>query len=465
MNNITKIIGGLVVAGGITVVATPLIYQKQIDKIIKQEKQILSQNNISLTEKLNKDSFFNIKREYIITLTDVAPIIKQVYPNITSYDLSAFQEAFNGTQFLLELDFSKFPISHKDAVKISLYKLNKNSNDYLKKDYAGKEILNFIKNKGLELIIDTNSLKIAKVRLKDIDLVLHKNQNSKDIIKFEVKNTYTNFKNSSTSTTNTDKIEFNLVSPKLITDIKLEKAQYTISKQNDFNYKTNTNIQNFSYVAAKKYFYTNNKFVKVTLTLNNIKSSSKVSAIVNNLSIENNLNIKKTQIENEDNHVSILVDNFTFNNKFEKLDLSSIKKIINTIQNSSNPNMNTLQQPIQTLINKGFTFKINPLSFDKIVINNSVENTKIDNLKLTLSTTLKPNDFKLNYNRPDYLLNYIDSDLNINTTKNNVKLLSTAIPISNLYLSKLKLVKTQNGVNINISYKNGKLTSNGKPIQ
>jgi len=457
MSNITKIIGGLAVAGGIAVVATPVIYQKQIDKNIQQEKQLLLQNNVTVTEKTNKDSFFNIKREYILTLTDVAPIIKKYYPNVRSYDLRDFKKAFDGTQFLVELDFSKFPISHKDAIKISLYKLNDYAQNNLKNDYTGKEILKFIQNKGLEVLIDTNSLDITKARLKDIALTLHKSQNSGDSLNINIANAYTTFGN--TIKTNTDLIKFNFYERNSNFTMSLNNIKYDVSKKDDFNYKTNMTINKINFDMSKKSYYSN-RMKKTSFALTDFTSSSTAKTIVNTLSISSSSSIKNAKIIADKNNIDI--NDFKFNFSIDKLDLVNMKKIVALVQNNPNPNPDELVPYIQKIVNNGFIIKINPLSFQKIAIKDKYKNITLEPFTLKFNTTLEHNNLN-KYSNPQQILRYIQANLHITTTKSNADMLIKQNPMFAVYLSQISK-QNNNKIDIDISFKNGKLTSYGKQI-
>ena len=455
--NITKIIGGLAIAGGIGIIATPIIYQKQIDKFISIQTKNLEQQNISIQEKENKDSFFNISREYIITIKDITPIVNKIYPNINPYTLKDLKENFDNTQFIATINMSKYPISHKDAIKIALFKLNKSITKDLNKEFTGKELLSFIKNKGLEIKIDTNSLNIKKAKLKDIDLTLHKKANSKEQINLLVKNGYTTF--NSTISTNIDTFKFHMLLDTIMeTTFNLQKLKYDFSKQNDFNYKTKSKIANISYKLKEKSVYKTTPNI-IKIDFKNITSSSDVHSIVNNLNIINSFNTKNITFQSNKNLIQLY--NFDFNTKLEKLDLANIKTLYTLLQ-QQNPNTQKIQKSIQNIINKGFSIKINPLSLDKATANISNKTFDISKIKILFNAQLKPNQYKLQTN-PQYLLQFINADLNIDTTDKNIQLLTKLNPITAIYLATVS-TKTKNGIKINISYKNGKLISNGKVL-
>ena len=205
---LTKIITSIAVAGGIGAITTPLIYQNQIDKFINTEKQQLQNQNIEVTEKSKNDTFTKINREYILTITDVTPIIKQIEPNIDKYDLRDLKKAFDNTKFLVKINILKYPVYHKDAVEVSLYSLNNESTKELQTDETGKQILNYIKNKAFTLIADIDNFNIAKAKLKDLNIDLTEKISYKtEKIKITTKNIFV--LNDSKITFNIDDIKFN----------------------------------------------------------------------------------------------------------------------------------------------------------------------------------------------------------------------------------------------------------------
>jgi hypothetical protein len=115
MTNLTKVLitSGIV---GVGIIATPVVYNNQINKFIAQEKTDLQAQQIELKETKNSDSFFEAKREYIVTIKDISPIIESKYPNIDFNTLKELKEAFDNTKFLVTLDMIKFPVYHKDAL-------------------------------------------------------------------------------------------------------------------------------------------------------------------------------------------------------------------------------------------------------------------------------------------------------------------------------------------------------------
>jgi len=452
MNLTTKIVGSIVVAGGIATIATPMIYQKQIDNAIQTQVQLLSKKNIIIDEKNINDSFFNVKREYILTITNIAPFIKDIYPNIDFYTLQQLKETFDNTKFLVSIDMSKYPINHKEAIKISLYKLNNTLTKDLEKDFTGKEIIKFIQNKGLELILDTDSTKITKIKLKDIDLKLQ-SPNLKEKLEFKIQNAYS--KLADKISINVDKISFDLSTKSDLISLKFNKIHHVLKKQNEFNYQTNSHIQNITYSLKKPYS-------NIIANIDDISLSSNVHSIVNNLNLKNSLNVKNLKISSNNDYIQL--KNFTFNNKLEKLDLVSIKTIANIVKNSQKLNNTQILKPLQTLINKGFNFKIEPLSFDSAKINILNNSYNISKFNLQFNTKLNTNNYNFNSQNINVLLNYITANLHITTTKENIDLLTKLNPMSTLYLG---MVSTQNKniVEIDISYKNGEFLSNGKRIK
>ena len=436
-----KILGAIAVAGAIAGVVTPIIYTKQIDKLIQQETKTLKQQQIEISNVNNNDSFFKANREYKVIIKNITPIAQQLYPNINYRNLQDLQKLFNNTIITIKLNFLKYPLYHKDAVKIYLTSLNKETTTNLESDKIGKEILEFIKNKGLEVILDVNNINIAKAKLKNIDLTI-KNANNAH---FKITNAYVTFDNK--IKTNVDNVTFSFKDNYSNVKLGFNNLINITNKKNRFNYTEISNIKNLFYIK-------NNQ----KLNIDNLSSSTKVSTIVNKLKINNNINIKILKISNKYSNATI--KNLIFNSQIDNLDFSAIKKF--TLQVQKNPNdKNALMDNIKNIINKGFSFKISPFSIDNAIISTPNKKYTISKIDLKLDTKLKTNKF--NFSNTDEVLKNSEANLVITTTKKNIDLLTQINPSASLYLA-LVSKQQNNNVIINISYKEGKLTSNGKQL-
>ncbi|RUM55419.1 MAG: hypothetical protein DSY40_04015, partial [Nautilia sp.] len=104
---------------------------------------------------------------------------------------------------------------------------------------------------------------------------------------------------------------------------------------------------------------------------------------------------------------------------------------------------------------------ISPLSVNNITISDNNKNKlEIEPIKIDVNTEIKPNNSTLyNYNQ---LLADTETKLKIETTPKNIDFFKTLLPVGAILDNIAK--KQNNKVIINLEYRNGQLTSNGRPI-
>jgi len=446
--NITNILKISALVLGIGVVSTPLIYQKQINKTFQIVKNELNQNHILLKEKTNQDNYTTLKREYILYIEDSKYIIKKLYPQIDPLMLQDLKTLLDNSKFLISLNFTKYPIYHKDAITLTLLSLNENIINKLNKDNPGKQLLTFIKNKGLEAFFDINNLQISKAKLKDINLKISDNQS---FFNFIITNSYINLKNKDINT-HISNLKFELKDEE--NDVfYISNLNHSMKYKNEFNYNTSLRIDTLNYRFQK------NK-ANIKLMINKLNVFSKVESNFNKLNINNDLRLNKLQISEKTDYSNdiINIEGFRFNIEFNKIDLNSFKKLSKSIQTEEYTN---IEYTLKDILNNGLNIKINPLSLKKAQLKTNIKNIDISKITFNLNTDIKHNNLTLdNINN---ITAYLDLNLNLITTKNNIKLLEEIMPISRFYLQNI-ITEKNNNIMINLSYKNQKLLSNGKQV-
>lgn len=455
MTNLTKVLIGAGIVGA-GVIATPIIYNNQINKFIAQEKTDLQAQQIELKETKNSDSFFEVKREYIITIKDISPLIEQAYPNIDFNTLKELKEAFDNTKFLVTLDMIKFPVYHKDAVKIDLYSLNDNSTKALLNDKTGKQLLEAVKNRAFEAILDINNLKISKAKLKDIDLTLDNSANSR-VEKFNLKiqNTLVNVENndlkiSKIATTYTKKSEYT----NEMINFNINDINEKIKQQNALNYSSILKVSSVNFNKKSKYNNAN-------LSIKDFLTSNTIKTIANKTSINNKINVKNIKFNADNNYINI--DKFVYNFNLLNLDSLALKKIVDMVNSNNLNDTQKLAQNFNQLIQKGFKVSISPLEINGIKAKFYNQQFDIKPIEINIDTTLLPNNYKLQSNNPSYLANKINAKLKVQTSKKNMDLLNQINPQIGLMMNVISK-EVNNKVLINLEYQNGTLTSNGTPI-
>jgi len=197
-----------------------------------------------------------------------------------------------------------------------------------------------------------------------------------------------------------------------------------------------------------------------TFIFNDILSESQTHTILDTISASNNLLIKNISLKAKKD--SINIDNLTFNTKIEKISLKGVKNLIQLIQQNKN-SPKELQSTILDIINKGLSFKIDPLSIKSAHIDIKNSNPiDVDKLKINFTTTLQKNNYSFQ-RTPEELLNYTDAHLVLKTTQKNIEILNSFNPAIQMYLNAI-IKKDKNNVTIDISYKNGKIFANGTQL-
>ena len=424
------LIGSGIIAGALI---TPMIYTSYLDKFINKEKKELK--NIEIKE-TNKDSYFEANREFIVTIKDITPIILKINPQIDMYNLEDFKHLFNNSKYLVTLNMVKYPVYHKDAIKISLLSFNKNITNTLLEDKTGKEILNLIKKRVLEVIADVDNLKISKIKLKDINLELTDKYSKLDVVTKNISFNVTN------KTLYTDKFKFKYEDRFDKANFEINNLQYKLDKIDLLNNNYKLKIANLDYNNSDE-----------NLEIKNITFNSKTKTILDKTSFINQLSIKSIQNININYpKMSYKIDDLKLNINFSNLYTPAL---MNLIQARKEQNEQKIINSFEKLIQKGGVFSISPLYIKQI----ELLDEKLDPLNLNLNVKLEPNNF--NYTNT-YLLDKIKGELTLKTTPKNINYLIQNIPQASV----LKLIekKVNNQVIIKLEYHNGKITSNGKPI-
>jgi hypothetical protein len=350
----------------------------------------------------------------------------------------------------------KFPVYHKDAVKIDLYSLNDNSTKALLNDKTGKQLLEAIKNRAFETILDINNLEISKARLKDIDLTLDNSINNRlEKFNIKIKNSILDVENndlkiSKIATTYTKKSEYSNETM----NFNINDINEKIKQQDLLNYSSILKVSSVNFDRKSKYSNANFS-IKDLLTTNTTKT------IANKTSINNKIDIKSIKFNADNNYINI--DKFVYNFNLLSLDSPTLKQIIDMVNSNNLNDTQKLTQNFNQLIQKGFKVSISPLSINGIkgMINN--KNFDIKPIELNLDATLLPNNYTLESNNPAFLSNEINAKLKVQTSPDNIDLLNKINPQVGMMINLISK-KVNNKILINIEYQNGKLTSNGKPL-
>jgi len=452
MTTINKIILGGVVTISLGVIGTPIVVNTQLEKLVKQEQSLLLKKGFILKEKQNKDNFFKAKREYILTIKDISVLLKSWYPNMSEIDLDNLKKVFDNTKFLLQLNLDKYPVYQKDAIKIRLFKYNNYLNTISQNDEIINQLLTKLQNQ-LELNVDIDKMDITKITLKDLSLKLANNKDN--FLKFELKNNYLTF--SDENILNIGSLDFDFEDLSYgQTTIKVDNVVYKYSKKDEFNYDTDLKINYVKYNVKGENF--NNK-----LELNKIAIKNRVNTILHNLSLNDKIDIENIDIHSSDiyRNDSIQIKNFMLNFDISKLYLPSLKTLVSEYSKPDGDS-SKIDNSLKTILNKGVVLKINPLSIKEIDINFS-DKIKIDKFIVNFSSKLISNNI-IPQSEISTINKFLSANLDIKTTQHNIDLITKFNPMVLIYLSQIMTKDKDNNVLINLSYKNGKILSNGKQL-
>ena len=393
--------------------ASSFDFSSPIDKFIKTQKQTLQSLNINLIEKSKNDDFNQFNREYFLIISDITPIMN----NISPIQLNTLKLLFNNSTFLVKMKFSKSLTYHTNAIKIYLYSLNENAKSILTKDPIAQQLLNYFKTKPI-ILADIDNFKIVKTKLNNLNI------NFKNL-KIYTKNIFMTNK-----ILNVDKLLLDYINKNELI-FKLNNLHYSVNEISNLNLKTNLTTQNV-------YFNLKNQFNNIKVSFNKIKSNSNVNTLFNNTNIINQFSINNIYIQTNENYIKI--NNTRINTMILNLDSDIL---------SQDKNLKTYAIK---LLNKGFEIKINPLFIQNTEINIDNKKLHIDPILINAEYNIPENDFNqyLNINN---ILNLIHKKLHIETTQNNINLLSQINP--NMFIIISPMIKIiNNRVIINIEDKN-----------
>ena len=443
MSKMGKIVGVIAIVGAI-IFAPPIIYQKSIDKNLKQIKTNIEQKGAKLELKNDNSSYFRIDRTYILKVEKPSAIIKNFDFINNNSDKEQLAEIIKECEVLIKLNIVKYPISHKKAISVSINKIPSEIG-------VSKEQIDKIK-KHLQLYVNLDSIgQIEKVKMKDIDLTLSE-ENSNAIFKNVIKNFYlemlSNNKQHIHLTQFLNKIDNNSSYYPFVSNIKIDNFDF-------YNKNSNNDDITFQKLAIKNIsFYNKDSDYTYKIKIENLKTDTDVISILNKISFKNNFSIQNIDIDIDGK--KLIIKDWNYKLKLNQIDKKSFHTFIYSLNNTAVPqNEQVTEKALQTIINKGFkadlSFYINNIS-DKI--------TSLDRIEGKIELDIKPNKVKLESKK---ILNYVDAEITLKTSYDNLLEIAKIFP---QFINALPLLfQNKDGImETHISIKNGKILINGKAI-
>ena len=436
MTNFTKI--GLSLVGAL-IIGTPLIYNNQVNKIVKTQQNLLNRNGVAFIETNKKNLYFKTEIDYNLKIYDSSFLIKNLYPSISDDVLEELKKILNNIEFDIKLSILNYPIYHRDAITIKLSKLSSDVTHELKKTEIGKQFLYFIQNGGLITVLDIDTMKIVKIKQKNIDLSL---KNKNDFIKIKLKDL-------TASLIGKFDLKFNNFSVfTKINSYNIDNFSYTIDRQNLLN---NNSILNISNLSLK-----NNSSI---INFKNIEINSFFKTILNTSAISSNLKTELFKFKMGNNYFK--TQNVVFHTIISKLDANILKKIIDIRNDNSYFAKNTMKLS-NKLLNNGFVIALDPFSLGNTKIKTNNQLYKIEPFRVKIRSNIMQNDYNFQ-NNPNYFLKFLKTDVMVETTQKNIDLISKFNPMIPTIVKNIAQYKN-NKIYLKFEYHNGKITSNGNSL-
>jgi len=453
MNITSKIALGLSIIAGCTIVAVPNFYNSKINDYITNSQKLAETKGIVSEVKSINDTFFNIEREYNLTLSDSSYIINSIGLSFDSKEFEDIKKLLNDTEFSLSVNLPKYPSMQKDAISISLKELSPDVQMVLNTEKLGRELIDFIESKGLLLTLSLDNFILKNAKLKDINLNL-KDKDKR--LNQKVKNFVVNFDSLKQFNVNIDKLSTVIGDKKFFAEMKVNSIKYKIDKKDDYNLDENAHIKNISFSFLEDSYRKNSANVNIK----DIKTSSNIFSKNDLLGAVSDLGIKKISIKNKK-------DNFEFIDLHTKLSIGDLNKelienLVDSMDKGSFMDEEKLAQGVQDIVHEGFLFDIDKLEVGKTKINLSNEQFELE--KISFDTQLKVNSNNINLNAEPsmFWLNSLSSKANLEMTKKDIISIMTKLKVPNHFLGFVKIEKEK--AFINAEFKNNELLVNNKKV-
>jgi len=453
MNISSKIAIGLLIVVGSTIATVPKIYGSKISQFVNDTQKTLEVKGITSKIKNNSDTYFNVEREYSVSIEDSSYILDKAGIVLGSPIRDELKKLLDETSLSFSLNLKKYPSSQENAINISLEELSPEIRKFLKSDERGIEIINFIKEKGLLVTLSLEDFLLKEAKLKDISLNIE-NKDKKLIHK--VKNLIVTFDDLNNYVINLDEISTNIDDNINSFNFSLTSLKYKLNKIDDFNAKEDSIIKKLSI----SFFENKSQNKGINITLDDIKSNSNIFSKDNLVGVSGNFGIKKIGIEGPAGDVKFN----DFNSKLSVNDLSKklIENLIVSIEEGALVKKNEIDQSIKDLVHHGFQLNLDNFEIVNTKINLNNDKFELGKLSLNSAFTLNSNNIGLKERTALEWLKSISSNANIEMSKTDIMLIVSKLKIPINFLDFIKIEKEK--AFINAEFKSNKLLVNSKRV-
>lgn len=439
----------ILIGGG--VIAIPNIYNSKINDFIYESQKEFELKGIETKIKTTNDNYFNVKREYIVSIKDSSFIVNKFLnnfeANLNKKDLNQIKNLVNNTEFLFTVNLPKYPSSYqKDAVKISLNDISPIIQKNINGTKIGQELLSFIDNKGFELAITLDNFKISEAKLKDIDV----NFKDKDIkIKQNINKLVIDFEKINEFKLNVDSFQTVVQNRSIYYGLKINSVKYDISEKDILNAIEKVNVDNISISL-------NDRNMKSQLTFKNITTNTVMGTKENLFELISDMEIKNINFNFDDAYFKF--DNFVTKVSLNDINKNSIKNVIDSLDDGEEK----IIENLENLFNEGFLFNLNKLAISSGNISFKNDDLKLGNFSLNSKIKVDSNNINFNNRNNKQILNFVSSDLNIEILKKDILRIMNKFKVPNKFLEYVK-IENENAF-INAEFKANNLYVNNKKL-
>jgi len=453
MGLLTKVtVGCAVIIAGVAV-AVPTVYKSKINEIIIQEQEKLQREGAVVELKEDNDDFFNVKREYYVTLKDTSYILNKAGMISTAPEFGNIKKHLDETRFLLSVNLPKYPAIQSGAVKVSLDEFSPEIKSNLEKEKVGQDLITFVKNRGLLVSLDFEEYKLKKAILKDIDLSL---KDEKSHLIQKTKNFTVKFDGADKYKINLDNFDISVSDKENKFAFSIKSYQHDISKQDDLNANENIQVNSILFKLSNDKISTQN----LKFELSDFSSTSNIFTKSENVGAVSNMNVKKIIFNTFADTLEI--GNFDSTISLKELNKELITDIYAAIQTGGMMDQAVVNEYAQELLSKGFKFNLEKFQIDYAKVN--LLNNKFDTGKIALQSnvTLQQNDININKRPMTDFLGVLTSSLNVQLSKDDITLLMNQFRLPSAFMQFIKI--ENNNAKIDAEFKNKELYVNSKRV-
>ncbi|RXJ67111.1 hypothetical protein CRV08_10995 [Halarcobacter ebronensis] len=439
----TSIIIIVLILGSMIIV--PNIYNVKFNDYIEKTQKSFEEKGMELKIKTLNDDYFNIKREYILQIKDSSYLFLKLKGLVEKQEV---EKLVNNTELLIEISLPKYPTEKDDAISISFKNLSSYLEQTLLKEKIGQDLLSFIKNRDLELVLSVNNFEIKKARLKDIDLrLLNKNISISETIK----NFVIYIENFDKFDINIEKISSSILIDKQSFDLDINSSNYKLNREKELKVSEELNIKHI-----RTLFKERNE--KVQFSIEDLKSNSTIDTKNSFLTPHSNMQIADINMDILNSNIKL--KNFNLIGSIEGMKEVAFHELLDSIKTNDEEKIYT---SVNKIINDGLIYKLDKLDISNIKLTTINDFFELNKINSKLKVEIKPNIFNLTTENFGELVNSISANYFLKLPKNDIMQINNKFKIPAALSQYINFDKDQ--ASIDLKYDSNSLYINDKRIQ